>query len=78
MRADSAAGDGDPGLPRVQADRNALERELGRGGIAAVYLAHDRTHGRRVSRMIVHDGQRSAKGRPDFAGRPSSDAPERR
>jgi len=33
-------------------DRYALERELGRGGMAAVSLAHDRRHGRPVALMV--------------------------
>ncbi|HEX6089802.1 MAG TPA: protein kinase [Gemmatimonadales bacterium] len=31
-----------------------LERELGRGGMAAVYLAHDRRHDRRVAVKVLH------------------------
>ena len=29
--------------------RYVIERELGRGGMATVYLAHDQKHGRRVA-----------------------------
>src|SRR5207247_8051982 len=36
-------------LRAALADRYALERELGRGGMATVYLARDLKHGRRVA-----------------------------
>ncbi|MBI4501698.1 MAG: protein kinase [Gemmatimonadetes bacterium] len=36
-------------LPSSLADRYTLERELGRGGMATVYLAVDRKYGRRVA-----------------------------
>jgi eukaryotic-like serine/threonine-protein kinase len=36
------------------ADRYTLERELGRGGMAAVYLAHDLKHDRPVALKVLH------------------------
>jgi TolB-like protein/tRNA A-37 threonylcarbamoyl transferase component Bud32/Tfp pilus assembly protein PilF len=36
------------------ADRYTVERELGRGGMATVYLAADRKHERRVALKILH------------------------
>jgi len=41
-----------PGFPR--SEHYELERELGRGGMAVVFLAHDRKHGRRVAVKILH------------------------
>jgi len=41
-----------PGSPRI--DHYQLERELGRGGMAVVFLAHDQKHGRRVAVKILH------------------------
>jgi serine/threonine-protein kinase len=35
-------------------DRYVLERELGRGGMATVYLARDRKHNRRVAIKVLH------------------------
>ena len=36
------------------ADRYVIERELGRGGMATVYLAHDLKHDRRVALKVLH------------------------
>jgi serine/threonine protein kinase len=36
------------------ADRYVLERELGRGGMATVYLAQDLKHDRRVALKVLH------------------------
>ncbi|HSE66915.1 MAG TPA: hypothetical protein VLB12_08010, partial [Gemmatimonadales bacterium] len=43
-------------LERLQsalADRYAIERELGRGGMATVYLARDLKHGRPVALKVM-------------------------
>jgi serine/threonine protein kinase len=36
------------------ADRYTIERELGRGGMATVYLAHDLKHDRQVALKVLH------------------------
>jgi serine/threonine-protein kinase len=44
-------------LARLQAaigDRYAIERELGRGGMATVYLGHDARHDRSVAIKVLH------------------------
>jgi Tol biopolymer transport system component/tRNA A-37 threonylcarbamoyl transferase component Bud32 len=41
-------------LARALADRYVLERELGRGGMATVYLARDLRHERRVAIKVLH------------------------
>ena len=41
-------------LAAALSDRYALERELGRGGMATVYLAEDKKHGRKVAIKLLH------------------------
>jgi serine/threonine-protein kinase len=41
-------------LRRELEDRYSIERELGRGGMATVYLAHDIRHGRPVALKVLH------------------------
>ena len=41
-------------LRAALADRYVLERELGRGGMATVYLAHDLKHDRQVALKVLH------------------------
>ena len=41
-------------LSEALKDRYAIERELGRGGTATVYLAEDRKHGRKVAIKVMH------------------------
>src|SRR5918997_287132 len=36
------------------ADRYAVEREIGRGGMATVYLAEEAKHGRQVAIKVLH------------------------
>src|SRR2546427_628617 len=40
-------------LKDAMADRYALERELGAGGMATVYLAHDMRHNRKVAIKVM-------------------------
>ena len=41
-------------LASALADRYRLERELGQGGMATVYLAEDLKHGRKVAIKVLH------------------------
>ncbi|MGB5526383.1 MAG: protein kinase, partial [Gemmatimonadota bacterium] len=41
-------------LKSALADRYAIESEIGRGGMAVVYLAEDLRHGRRVAIKVLH------------------------
>ncbi len=41
-------------LKAALADRYAIERELGSGGMATVYLAHDLKHDREVAVKVGH------------------------
>jgi serine/threonine-protein kinase len=59
-----------PGLDvRLQADlahRYIIERELGRGGMATVYLAHDLKHGRHVALKVLRPELAAALGPERF------------
>ena len=46
-------------LAAALADRYRLERELGQGGMATVYLAHDLKH----DRQVAHQGAAARAGR---------------
>ncbi|MBI4502863.1 MAG: serine/threonine-protein kinase [Gemmatimonadetes bacterium] len=41
-------------LKKALADRYTIERELGRGGMATVYLAHDPRNSRKVALKVLH------------------------
>jgi eukaryotic-like serine/threonine-protein kinase len=43
-----------PQLTDALADRYAIERELGRGGMATVYLAQEHKHARQVAIKVLH------------------------
>ncbi len=49
-------------LARLLADRYQIERELGRGGMAVVYLAHDIRHDRKVAVKVLYDELAAALG----------------
>src|SRR6476661_5624828 len=42
-------------MPALLADRYRIERELGAGGMATVYLAHDLKHDRAVAIKVLRD-----------------------
>ena len=48
------------------ADRYAVERELGHGGMATVYLAEDRKHGRKVALKVMRPDVASSLGAERF------------
>jgi serine/threonine-protein kinase len=46
--------------------RFRVERELGRGGMATVYLVHDAKHGRDVALKVLHPELAASLGRERF------------
>jgi serine/threonine protein kinase/tetratricopeptide (TPR) repeat protein len=55
-----------PPLAEALRDHYALERELGRGGMATVYLAHDVHHDRPVALKVLHPELAAALGPERF------------
>ncbi len=53
-------------LAAALADRYRFERELGRGGFAVVYLAHDLRHDRPVALKVLHDEVAASLGAERF------------
>jgi eukaryotic-like serine/threonine-protein kinase len=53
-------------LSRAIADRYRVEREVGRGGMAAVFLAHDLRHDRDVAIKVLHPELAAALGADRF------------
>ena len=56
-------------LERLQAalaDRYAVEREIGRGGMATVFLAEDLKHRRKVAIKVLHPELAAALGTDRF------------
>jgi serine/threonine protein kinase len=55
-----------PGHPAALADRYRIERELGQGGMATVYLAEDLKHQRRVAIKVLRPELAAALGAERF------------
>jgi serine/threonine-protein kinase len=55
-----------PRVVAALADRYQIERELGRGGTATVYLAHDLRHGRQVAVKVLYPELASSLGSHRF------------
>ena len=53
-------------LQEALAERYAIERELGRGGMATVYLARDLKHSRRVAIKVLHPDLAASVGAQRF------------
>jgi len=53
-------------LASLLPDQYTLERELGRGGMATVWLAFDRKHSRQVALKVLHPALAAALGRERF------------
>ncbi|NNK49470.1 MAG: protein kinase, partial [Gemmatimonadetes bacterium] len=53
-------------LKAALADRYAIDREIGRGGMAVVYLAEDLKHGRQVAIKVLQPSLSAALGTDHF------------
>ena len=56
-------------LTLALAERYAVEREIGRGGMATVYLARDLKHDRNVAIKVLHPDTRPSTRRVASASR---------
>jgi len=59
-------GDGADRLASALSDRYRIERELGKGGMATVYLAHDLRHDRQVAIKVLRPELTAALGHERF------------
>ena len=64
--SDAASTDTLVRLRAALADRYAVERELGKGGMATVYLAKDLKHGREVAIKVLHPDLAASLGADRF------------
>ena len=55
-----------PAIAAALADRYTIERELGRGGMATVYLADEKKHGRKVAIKVLRPEITAALGTKRF------------
>jgi len=55
------------GLDALEESRFSIERELGRGGTASVFLAHDRILDRSIALKVLHPSVAAAIGTDRFA-----------
>ena len=65
-RFDELVEDSDEALPPILSDRYQRGRELGRGGMARVYLARDLKHGRDVALKVIRPELAASLGRERF------------
>ena len=63
---DRMSDDAQARLARALSDRYRVERELGSGGMATVYLAHDLKHDRDVAIKVLHPDLGAALGGERF------------
>ncbi len=58
--------DADAEIPEILGGRYRIEREVGRGGMARVYLAHDLKHSRSVAVKVIRPDLAASLGRERF------------